>query len=197
MPLHHLDKIEAKEIVKKFLNENKISCNDFLIKADGTKKFSAFSAPKRVTAYYADTNNINLKKFVAKLAELKKGKRKKLRIAYLGDSMIEDDFISLTLRSLMQQQFGGYGVGYLPMSSALTGSRTTATVHSSDTWVEYNFRNNPAKNTLFISGRNFITNGTAFAEIKEEIIGLFTEEELLEDGDLVSKYFYKINKILV
>ncbi len=32
-----IEKNEAKEIVKKFLNENKISCNDFLIKADGTK----------------------------------------------------------------------------------------------------------------------------------------------------------------
>lgn len=141
-----------------------------VVTADGTKQFSSFSTPKRVTAYYADTNNINLKKFVAKLTELKKGKRKKIRIAYLGDSMIEDDFISLTLRSLMQQQFGGYGVGYLPMSSALTGGRTTATVNSSDAWVEYNFRNNPAKNTLFISGRNFVTNGTAFAEIKDKTI---------------------------
>jgi lysophospholipase L1-like esterase len=135
---------------------------------DGAKKFSAFSAPQRVTAYYTDTNNINLKKFIAKLTDLKKGKRKKIRIAYLGDSMIEDDFISSTLRSLMQQQFGGYGVGYLPMSSALTGNRTTAQVISSATWIEHNFRNNPSKNTLFVSGRNFIADGTAFAEIKDK-----------------------------
>jgi polyribonucleotide nucleotidyltransferase len=34
----------------------------------------------------------------------------------------------------------------------------------------------------------------AFAEVKEEVKALFTEEELVENGDLVSKYFYKTNK---
>lgn len=33
-----------------------------------------------------------------------------------------------------------------------------------------------------------------FAEVKEEVKALFTEEELAENGDLVSKYFYKTNK---
>jgi polyribonucleotide nucleotidyltransferase len=34
----------------------------------------------------------------------------------------------------------------------------------------------------------------AFADVKEEVKALFTEEELAADGDLVSKYFYKTNK---
>ncbi|MCA1920433.1 polyribonucleotide nucleotidyltransferase [Flavobacterium piscis] len=34
----------------------------------------------------------------------------------------------------------------------------------------------------------------SFAEVKEEVKALFTEEELAADGDLVSKYFYKTNK---
>ena len=34
----------------------------------------------------------------------------------------------------------------------------------------------------------------AFDEVKEEVKALFTEEELAENGDLVSKYFYKTNK---
>ncbi|MCO6148224.1 polyribonucleotide nucleotidyltransferase [Flavobacterium sp. NRK1] len=33
-----------------------------------------------------------------------------------------------------------------------------------------------------------------FAEVKEEVKALFTEEELLENGDLISKYLYKTNK---
>jgi len=33
-----------------------------------------------------------------------------------------------------------------------------------------------------------------FAEVKEVVKSLFTEEELAENGDLVSKYFYKTNK---
>lgn len=34
----------------------------------------------------------------------------------------------------------------------------------------------------------------AFAEVKEEVLALFTEDELAVNGDLVSKYFYKTNK---
>jgi len=34
----------------------------------------------------------------------------------------------------------------------------------------------------------------AFADVKEEVKALFSEEELAENGDLVSKYFYKTNK---
>jgi len=36
--------------------------------------------------------------------------------------------------------------------------------------------------------------GEKFAAVKEEVKALFTEEELAENGDLVSKYFYKTNK---
>lgn len=36
-----------------------------------------------------------------------------------------------------------------------------------------------------------------FAEIKEEVKALFTEEEQIEFGDLISKYFYKVNKAAV
>ncbi len=34
----------------------------------------------------------------------------------------------------------------------------------------------------------------AFDAVKEEVKALFTEEELAENGDLVGKYFYKVNK---
>jgi lysophospholipase L1-like esterase len=132
------------------------------------KRFVTFDQPNRLTAYYADSNNVVLKNFVHKLDELKKGKRKKLRIAFLGDSMIEDDFISLTLRKMLQQEFGGYGIGYMPMSSEFGGSRTTANLLSSTTWTESNFRKNPSKETLFISGRAFTTNGNAWTEVEDK-----------------------------
>lgn len=132
------------------------------------KKFFLFDEPNRVTSYYVDSNNIVLQKFIAKLAELKQGKRKKIRVAFLGDSMIEDDFITLTLRKLLQQTFGGYGVGYLPMSSELAGARTTANIFSSTNWIENNFRNNPNNNYLFISGRRFTANENAWTEIQDK-----------------------------
>jgi len=36
--------------------------------------------------------------------------------------------------------------------------------------------------------------GEKFATVKDEVKALFTEEELVADGDLISKYFYKTNK---
>lgn len=42
------------------------------------------------------------------------------------------------------------------------------------------------------SGKN--ERSEKFAAVKEEVKALFTEEELTENGDLVSKYFYKTNK---
>jgi polyribonucleotide nucleotidyltransferase len=39
--------------------------------------------------------------------------------------------------------------------------------------------------------------GLAFSEVKEEVLAMFTEEELEEKGDLVSKYFSKAHKTAV
>jgi polyribonucleotide nucleotidyltransferase len=39
-----------------------------------------------------------------------------------------------------------------------------------------------------------LNTNSAFAEIKEEVKALFTEEELAENGDLISRYFSKTNK---
>ena len=136
---------------------------------DSTSKkiYSNFSSPNRLTEFDADTNAVVIKNFIDKLIELKKGKRKKVRIAYLGDSMIEEDFITQTLRKLMQQEFGGYGIGYLPLSSELSGERITANI-SSKNWIESNFKTNPDHLQLYISGRCFNANGSAFTEIKDK-----------------------------
>ena len=48
---------------------------------------------------------------------LKREKIIKIRIAYLGDSMIEGDLITQTLRELLQKEYGGQGVGFLPIFS--------------------------------------------------------------------------------
>ncbi|MGM3198784.1 hypothetical protein ACS2VC_27400, partial [Bacillus cereus group sp. BC241] len=53
----------------------------------------------------------------------------KTRIAYFGDSMIEGDLITQDLRSCMQDTFGGYGVGFVPITSIVAGFRSTV-IHS-------------------------------------------------------------------
>lgn len=48
-----------------------------------------------------------------------------VRIAVLGDSFIEGDILTSMLRELLQQRFGGSGVGYLPMTSITANIRNT------------------------------------------------------------------------
>ncbi len=48
-----------------------------------------------------------------------------VRIAYFGDSFIEGDILVGDLRALLQKQYGGRGVGYVPITSEAPGFRTT------------------------------------------------------------------------
>lgn len=46
-----------------------------------------------------------------------------VRIAYFGDSFIEGDILTADLREMLQQKFGGYGVGYLSIAPEAPGFR--------------------------------------------------------------------------
>lgn len=59
-----------------------------------------------------------------------------VRIAYFGDSFIEADIMTGDLRTLLQQKFGGSGVGYVPVASTLSGYRPTV-VHSFSGWSSH------------------------------------------------------------
>lgn len=89
---------------------------------------------------------------------LLKNKKNKTRIAYFGDSMIEGDLISQDLRECMQDFFGGNGVGYLPITSIVSGFRTSV-IHSFDGWTTYNLLENiPSNHSLGIAGYCFVPN---------------------------------------
>lgn len=98
-----------------------------------------------------------LSHFFQSLNLLKK-KKHKTRIAYFGDSMIEGDLISQDLRECMQDCFGGNGVGYVPITSIVSGFRTSI-FHSFDGWTTYNLLENiPANHSLGIAGYCFVPN---------------------------------------
>lgn len=65
-----------------------------------------------------------LGKFFKALMEAQAGNGQ-CRIAYFGDSMIEGDLITQTLRNSLQVRFGGQGVGYVPIVSGVAGFRRT------------------------------------------------------------------------
>lgn len=128
-----------------------------------------FNKPHRITTFSNDTNAIVLENFIKKLIQLKQTKKGKVRIAYFGDSMIEGDFISQTLRKYLQQNFGGNGVGFVPITSAVAGFRTSVKHSFTSNWKEENVKNSSTKN-LFLSGKIFYANGYNRVEFEDNTI---------------------------
>ncbi|MGK9125293.1 hypothetical protein M1D52_14295 [Olivibacter sp. SA151] len=119
-----------------------------------------------IISFNIDSESVALSRFIKKLIALKNGKKTKVRIAYLGDSMIEGDLLSQTLRSLLQQAYGGSGVGFVPIASQVAQFRRTAIASSSANWRDFNFKNTK-KQDLFISGHVFFSSGNDWVKIKD------------------------------
>jgi len=62
-----------------------------------------------------------------------------VHIAYFGDSMIEGDLMTAEFRKKIQSQYGGSGVGYVPITSPVAGFRNTIRHEFNDLWIEQNF----------------------------------------------------------
>lgn len=56
------------------------------------------------------------------------GEGQPVRIAYYGDSFIEGDIVTADLRSMLQDRFGGSGVGWVDCTDRLGGFRRTVKV---------------------------------------------------------------------
>ncbi|MBN8697274.1 MAG: hypothetical protein J0L87_12155 [Bacteroidetes bacterium] len=128
--------------------------NDSIIAKDSTAVAKRKVDPANILDFESDTTSALAHFFNALNKTLKT--KNKARIAYFGDSMIEGDLISQDLRSNMQDHFGGYGVGFVPVTSIVSGFRTSV-IHSFGGWTTYNLLENaPANHTLGISGYSFV-----------------------------------------
>ncbi|UAY52424.1 SGNH/GDSL hydrolase family protein [Ferruginibacter albus] len=108
-----------------------------------------------------------LQDFLQKLLELKQKKRKKIRIAYFGDSMIEGDLITADIREQLQNIFGGGGVGFVPVTSIVAGFRQTVIHSFSSDWKDVNFKSDDkAGSDLFISGHSFFAGENSWVSYK-------------------------------
>lgn len=130
-----------------------------------------------------ETATAGLHHFLEALGELKAGKRKKVRIAYFGDSMIEGDLITEDLRDSLQLVFGGAGVGFVPITSVVAGFRTTITHTFSKDWKDYSYKALPPSNFyLGMSGHTFVPGETSwarYAPVKKRRLDRFEEVSLL------------------
>lgn len=85
---------------------------------------------------YSDSTSHGMSHFYESLLSVNEMKRP-VRIAYFGDSFIEGDILTADLRNMLQKEFGGSGVGYVPVTSKFPGFRPTVK-HSFSGWVSHN-----------------------------------------------------------
>ncbi|MFL5763054.1 MAG: hypothetical protein ACJ77K_03870 [Bacteroidia bacterium] len=152
-PIEPLADIMERGVLKK-VPLTKYVINDSIIAKDSAAFALRFMDSSNIFDFNTDSSSA-LAHFFSALNELQKKKRK-ARIAYFGDSMIEGDLISQDLRECMQDAFGGNGVGFVPVTSIVSGFRTSI-IHSFDGWTTHNLLENvPPPHTLGISGYSFI-----------------------------------------
>lgn len=110
--------------------------------------------------------NVGLSNFMSALHELSAKKGRKVRIGYFGDSMIEGDLITQTIRSILQNRFGGNGVGFIPITSIVSHFRQTVKTQSNENWDDVNYTNNKEKKIIGISGHTFFARQDALLSVK-------------------------------
>jgi lysophospholipase L1-like esterase len=85
-------------------------------------------------------------------------KNSQVRIAYYGDSGIEADLVTQTLRDSLQKIFGGTGVGFLPITSRDPGYRQSINHYFSNLWRWESLENpSPMRKNPGISGNAYYT----------------------------------------
>lgn len=90
-----------------------------------------------------------------------------VRIAYFGDSYIEGDILTADLRALLQERFGGCGVGYVDMASNSYGFRQSVK-HQFSGWDFHSITDSTGFDHSLqgISNRYFKPYNDAYAEYR-------------------------------
>ena len=122
-------------------------------------------APARVRFAPTLADVPGLEHFLAALRRTR-ASGQKTRIAYFGDSMIEGDLLTGDLRNLLQTEFGGSGVGFVPMNAVTADFRETVHATFSPDWYEYNLLSDqwPADRPLGVSGHAFLPSHVSNAD---------------------------------
>lgn len=102
-----------------------------------------------------------------KRLERGEGKKRGVRIGFLGDSYIEADIITEDVREWLQKRYGGRGVGFVPVSSPAEGYRLTVE-HASEGWQRYTmvYHQKADWKKLLVSGEYFVPGEGAMFRVK-------------------------------
>ena len=126
------------------------------------------TVPKGMVAiedFATDGLHREMDKFYAALGQ---SRNRPVRVAYFGDSYIEGDILTMDLRALLQQKFGGKGVGFVEIACVSSDFRRSVTSRRNN-WNRYhaNERGRGFKaNLQSLAGSYFIPSGTATYELR-------------------------------
>lgn len=126
------------------------------------------TVPKGMTAiedFATSSAQREMDKFYAALSQ---SHNRPVRVAYFGDSYIEGDILTMDLRALLQQKYGGKGVGFVEIACVSSDFRRSITSRRNN-WNRYhaNERGRGFKATLqSLAGSYFIPSGTATYELR-------------------------------
>lgn len=89
------------------------------------------------------------------------------RIAFFGDSFIEGDILTSDLRSYLQTEYGGSGVGYVSITSETNGFRPTV-IHSFGGWDSFSVTDEKGFKNKYqgVDGRYFRPSKNAYVELR-------------------------------
>lgn len=95
-------------------------------------------------------------------AALSQASSRPVRIAFFGDSFIEGDILTSDLREMLQEQFGGKGVGWVDISCVSERFRLTAKTNSSG-WEKHHANDKSGHKGALqgLNGAYFIVKGNA------------------------------------
>ena len=132
------------------------------------------------------TGHIGLRRFFAALNNIDDLGRP-VRIAFVGDSFIEGDILVADFRAKMQAQFGGRGVGFIPITSNVAQYRPTIK-QSADGWKSYSIIRN--------KNRKYVISGLLFEPVSDNALIRFQTVDMYPGLEEVSslKFIYSKNE---
>lgn len=140
---------------------------------------------------YSDSTMRGMKLFYEALDHTRE---RPVRIAVFGDSFIEADIFTADLREMLQKRFGGCGVGFVPMTSKISGYRPTVRHHFSG-WESHSVTDTLYfnKSKQGISGHYFIPRQGAYAELS----GQSKYASRLDTCEIATLYFASAGPVSV
>lgn len=131
------------------------------------------------------TGHTGLARFFSALKS-RKSLGRPVRVAFLGDSFIEGDILVSDLRTSLQKQFGGNGVGFVPLFSITDQFRPTIDQKAED-WQAHSI----LKDTAY----SFTLTGTLFEPKEKASLSIRPADRYPHLWDVTSlKFYYMGNK---